>query len=334
LNLQARASWKKFGNSMMSKLGPVVADLKGLKVSSLEHDLLKHPQLGGIILFSRNFANRQQLHSLCKEIRDVSGRNLLIAVDQEGGRVQRFKDEFTTIPPAASYADNYLTQPEQCLALAYDFGKTMAEELRAEGVDLSFAPVLDINSGVSDVIGDRAFHGDSELLKAFAKSWINGMHSAGMAAVGKHFPGHGHVSADSHIEVPVDQRSFDELLTSDLDPFVNLLPEFCEGVMTAHVAFPEIDNELPTYSEFWLKEILRDRIGFSGVVFSDDLSMGGALGAGRPSVRANMAFKAGCDAVLICNDSKAAWQVLNEADCSIGLASRVSLTYVQKSQYQ
>ena len=315
----------------MHDLGSVIADIGGIRVDGSEHPLLRHPQLGGIILFSRNYESPAQLKSLCAEIRDVAGRDLLIAVDQEGGRVQRFRRGFTRLPPAGHCAEVYDQDPASGMQQVYDQAHTMATELRACTVDLSFAPVLDLDTGLCEGIGDRAVHSRPEAVTALARAFIDGMHAAGMAAVAKHFPGHGHVREDSHLETPVDSRSLEEIEGSDLVPFRALLTPCCEGVMTAHIQFPAVDDELPTYSPFWLKTVLRNSLEFEGVVFSDDLNMRGAYGVGGPAERARRALDAGCDALLICNNPGAAWEILDQTVFDSGASSRVSLGRMKSS---
>lgn len=297
-----------------ARLGPVITDLAGTTVARSEWDMLRHRNLGGVILFSRNYDEPRQLGSLCDEIRDTAGRRLLIAVDQEGGRVQRFKGGFSTLPPMAVFGRLYDTDPGRALECARQAALTMALELRTRGVDLSFAPVADLDRGVSTVVGDRAFHREPRAVAALCTAWRQGMADAGMAAVAKHFPGHGAVAADSHLDTPVDDRPLGEIEAEDLVPFARLVEAGLEGVMTAHVVYREVDAEVATFSRFWIREMLRARLGFDGVVFSDDLSMAGAGSAGGPGERARAALEAGCDALLVCNDRKAAIEVLDHVD--------------------
>ncbi|MEA3292703.1 MAG: beta-N-acetylhexosaminidase [Pseudomonadota bacterium] len=296
-------------NSRNMPLGPVMVDVEGLELIAEERKRLLHPACGGVILFARNFASREQVAALAAEIHALRDPPLLVAVDQEGGRIQRFREGFTRLPPAAMLGRVYDADPQRGLALSEDAGFIMAAELRRANIDLSFAPVLDLAGVESDVIGDRAFHHRPEAVAALAGAFIRGMARAGMRATGKHFPGHGGVAADSHLETPVDSRDLEQILALDLAPF-RALHQRLGGIMTAHIRFPRIDAELPTFSPFWLQEILRQKTGFQGLVFSDDLTMGGAAVAGDPPARANKALRAGCDMVLVCNDPDAAGQVL------------------------
>ncbi|MCU7935119.1 MAG: beta-N-acetylhexosaminidase [Candidatus Thiodiazotropha sp. (ex Dulcina madagascariensis)] len=291
-------------------LGPVMLDLEGSALSAEERRLLNHAAVGGVILFTRNFESQRQLTDLCAEIHAVRNPHLLIAVDQEGGRVQRFREGFSPLPPAAWYGEQYQNQPEQGLRLAEQGGWLMASELRACGVDFSFAPVLDLGYGVSEVIGDRAFSKNPETVARLAQAWMQGCHSAGMAVVGKHFPGHGGVEADSHLALPVDQRRFEDLEMEDLRPFERMIHAGMEAIMPAHVIYAHIDRDLAGFSRFWLRKVLRQQLGFQGVIFSDDLNMAAAEEAGDYGGRASAALSAGCDMILICNNRPAALEIL------------------------
>jgi len=277
-------------------------DIEGLTLAPHEHEKLLHPNTGAVILFARNYENPQQLTELIDSIRAVRSGPLLIAVDQEGGRVQRFQNGFTRLPPAASYA----RAPE----LAESAGWLMAAELLAIGVDFSFAPVLDIDCGVSQIIGDRSFSTDAELATQLSSSFRKGMKSAGMAATGKHFPGHGAIALDSHLTLPIDERDLESLRNKDLIPFKQLINEGLEAVMPAHVLYTQIDANPAGFSKFWIQTILREELNFKGVVFSDDLSMEGAAFAGDFPERAKRAQQAGCDMLLVCNNPAAAEQIL------------------------
>ncbi len=292
-------------------LGPVMLDLEGETLSEEETRLLKHPAVGGVILFSRNFSSRAQLTALCREIHRLRSPHLLIAVDHEGGRVQRFRDDFTHLPPAAWYGEHYRHNSARGLKLAEEGGWLMASELRVCGVDFSFAPVLDLAHGVSKVIGDRAFSKDPDVVARLAHAWMKGCHSAGMAVVGKHFPGHGGVEADSHTALPVDNRRFEDIEIDDLRPFEHMIQAGMEAVMPAHVIYERIDNRLAGFSDFWLQKVLRGRLGFQGIIFSDDLNMAAADAAGSYAARAEAALQAGCDMVLVCNNRPAALAVLD-----------------------
>lgn len=289
--------------------GPVMLDLSGLELSPEDRDLLAHPSVGGVILFSRNYASPEQLEHLVAEIHDLR-KPLLVAVDQEGGRVQRFREGFTQLPPVRDLGRIHDQDPQRARRLARSTGWVMAAELRAVGVDLSFAPVLDLDHGVSGVIGDRAFHRTHDAVAELAHAYASGMHEAGMAATGKHFPGHGGVRADSHEELPVDKRALADLLAEDLIPFERMVGYGMAAVMPAHVVYSRVDARPAGFSRYWLQEILRARLGFQGVVFSDDLNMSAADAGGDYDERARTALDAGCDMVLVCNNRPAAVTVV------------------------
>lgn len=292
-------------------IGPLMLDLEGLELTFEEQELLRHPKVGGVILFARNFVSAEQLSRLTTAIRDLREPHLLIAVDQEGGRVQRFREDFTRLPPAAWFGEQYRKNAAQARELCELAGWLMAAELRSVGVDFSFAPVLDVDVGLSNVIGDRAFAQKPLPVADLAQAWMRGVHSAGMAVVGKHFPGHGKIQADSHLELPVDQRRLEDLEMEDLIPFERLINGGMEAIMPAHVVYPRIDARPAGFSPFWLKEVLRRRLGFQGVIFSDDLSMEAATAGGGYGERALAALAAGCDMVLACNNRPGALQVLD-----------------------
>lgn len=282
-------------------LGPLILDLDGdLSLSEGDRKRLRHPLTGGVILFSRNFENRGQLNALVREIKHLRSPPLLITVDQEGGRVQRFREGFTRLPPAAACGRLYDSDPVEGRRLAHDIGLLMAEELIECGVDLSFSPVLDVLSCESLVIGDRAFHSTPEVVCALASAYLSGMNEAGMGSVGKHFPGHGGTSADSHTSLPEDRRSLAELRARDLLPYRSLIGRL-HGVMLAHVLYRAIDALVPSYSRFWIQSMLKGELGFRGTVFSDDLSMAGAGGAPLAE-RCRAALEAGCDLLIVCHD--------------------------------
>jgi len=291
-------------------LGPVMLDLGGLGLTEEDRDVLRHPAVGGVILFSRNFERPEQLAELTRAIARVRRPGLLIAVDHEGGRVQRFREGFTAIAPMRSLGERWDQDPAGARAEASRLGRVIADELGAQGIDFSFTPVLDLDYGRSGVVGDRAFHRQPAVVAALASALIAGLKAGGMAAVGKHFPGHGFVSADSHLALPVDDRSFEAIAAEDLVPFAALATAGIEGIMPAHVVYARCDAQPAGYSKFWLQEILRERLGYKGLVFSDDLGMVGAHGAGDIVERARLALSAGCDMVLVCNDRPAAIDLL------------------------
>ena len=290
--------------------GPLMLDLSGTELSSEERDMLRHPAAGGVILFSRNYVSPQQLQSLTTEIHALREPSLLVAVDQEGGRVQRFRDGFTRLPPVAWFGQLYKNNTKQALQQAQTAAWLMATELRAVGVDFSFAPVLDLDRGVSRVIGDRAFHSQPIVVAELACAWMRGVHSAGMAAVGKHFPGHGSVEEDSHEALPVDHRRPADVMMEDLLPFQRLISDGIEAIMPAHVIYDQASSDLAGFPRYWLKDILRRQLGFQGVVFSDDLTMTAAQQVGGFPERAQAALDAGCNMVLVCNNPQGAAEVL------------------------
>lgn len=292
-----------------SKLGPVICDLSSTSLSAQEFELLRHPYLGGLILFSRNYESPEQITALIEAIRKIRG-DLVICVDQEGGRVQRFRQGFTRLPALARLGQLYDQDAALALTVAYQCGWLMAAELLAVGVDISFAPVVDADDFHSQVIGDRAFSKDVGIVTTLATAYIQGMNGAGMVATLKHFPGHGAVRGDSHIMQPRDCRQLDQIRASDMKPFAELLP-LAAGVMPAHIVFEEVDEKPVGFSPVWLKQMLRRELGFQGVIFSDDLSMAGAAAAGTYQDRANAALTAGCDAVLVCNEPEQARNVLD-----------------------
>jgi beta-N-acetylhexosaminidase len=294
----------------MAALGPVMLDLEGTALTQEEREILQHPAVGGVILFSRNFQGPEQIATLTADIHRLRDPHLLIAVDQEGGRVQRFRDGFTPLPPAARFGTLAGEHPIQARRAAEAVGWLMAAELRAVGVDFSFAPVLDLDRGVSRVIGDRAFDARVNSVSELADAWVRGVHAAGMAAVGKHFPGHGGVEADSHTELPVDTRSLTEIEREDLVPFARLIRHGLEAIMPAHVSYPRVDPQPAGFSLFWLRRVLRERLEFQGVIFSDDLNMAAAAAGGGFPARARAAMEAGCDLLLVCNNRPAALEVL------------------------
>ncbi|MBY0345751.1 MAG: beta-N-acetylhexosaminidase [Neisseriaceae bacterium] len=298
--------------SLALPLGPVMLDVQGLEMTREESLRLSHPAVGGVILFRRNYKNRKQLMALTHQIKALRYPPLLIAVDHEGGRVQRFLPEFTALPPMRSLGTLYDKSPVTALKLAEETGFILATELRACGVDLSFTPVLDLEWQRCAVIGNRSFHAQPEVVIALASALQKGLHLGGMGTCGKHFPGHGFVEGDSHKELPVDTRSRAELDAHDIKPFIALIKQGMTAIMPAHVVYPDVDAERPAgFSPTWLKTILRQQLHFDGIIFSDDLSMEGAVSQGNVTVRANLALDAGCDMVLVCNQPQVADELLS-----------------------
>jgi beta-N-acetylhexosaminidase len=295
------------------KLGPVLIGIAGTEVSTAEEELLRHPAVGGVVLFTRIYEKPEQLTALTQAIREVSGRPLLIFVDHEGGRVQRFREGFTRLPALAVLGRIYAEHADRGLDMAYRHGRVMATELLVRGVDLSFAPVLDLDRG-SRVIGDRAFSAEPAAVHRLGAHYLAGMHDAGMKTCGKHFPGHGSVAADSHVEDVCDERPMSELECSDIEPFRALLPGL-DALMMAHVVYPEADPAPAGYAAFWIRGYLRERLGFAGVAFSDDLGMHAAGIAGKLASRLETALAAGCEAALVCDPAEAA-ELLADLDGS------------------
>ena len=292
-------------------LGPLLIGIEGLELANGEAACLAHPAVGGVVLFSRNYQDPDQLQTLTHAIRSESGRDLLITVDHEGGRVQRFRQGFTPLPPLGLLGRMYGDHKDMALDMAYRHGRVMATELLVRGVDMSFAPVLDLDRG-SRVIGERSFSADPEAVGRLAGHYLAGMHDAGMKTCGKHFPGHGSVEADSHTDDVVDPRSLERIKSSDLLPFEATIDQL-DAVMMAHVCYPATDRLPAGYSRRWIGGILRAEMGFSGVVISDDLVMQAALIAGKLSDRLRAALEAGCDVALVC-DPAAARELLASLD--------------------
>ncbi len=291
-------------------LGPLMVDVGGVAIEPQERELLAHPQVGGVILFARNYESPEQLARLTAEVHAVRTPSLLVAVDQEGGRVQRFREGFTGLPPLRAIGRLWRAEPEAAAGLARQLGWLMAAELRAAGVDLSFAPCVDLDLGLSEVIGDRAFHGSADAVGTLAVAWMLGMRDAGMAATAKHFPGHGAVAADSHVALPVDRREPADL-EGDLAPYRRMVANGLLSVMAAHVVFPAVDRLPASLSRRWIAGELRERLGFRGAVFTDDLSMAAAASTGSIVERARLALAAGCDMLPVCNDRASVMQLLD-----------------------
>lgn len=313
-------------------LGPLMVDLATDCMSAKEKELLQSPQVGGVILFSRNFTSVERLISLIEEVHQIRTPRLLIAIDQEGGRVQRLREGFTQLPAINLLGKVYDEDPKRAGELATLSGWLMASELRSIGIDFSFAPILDLNYGVSQVIGDRAFHKDPEIVSLLATRYIQGMRNAGMQAVGKHFPGHGAVTADSHIELPTDTREFQDIASQDLVPFKRLIDNGLSALMSAHVVYEKVDADIATFSKLWLEDVLRKQLEFKGVIFSDDLSMKAALCGDNDTaneeyiIRTRKALDAGCDMALICNDSERACEVAEQLQGYNNPVSQIRLT--------
>ena len=292
-------------------LGRVMLDVEGTTLSVRDRELLAHPAVGGVILFARNYQAPEQLRALVADIHAVRQPALLVAVDQEGGRVQRFRHAFSALPALAVLGDLHDAQAAEAVRLAEVTGFVLAAELRACGIDFSFAPVLDLRNPASSVIADRAFHRDPEVVAALGRAMMRGLREAGMTAVGKHFPGHGNVSGDSHHTLPIDPRSLETLRFEDLLAFERMVHFGLAGIMPAHVVYPEVDCKPAGFSRRWLHDVLRVQFGFNGTIFSDDLCMAGAAHAGDVASRARAAVEAGCDMVLVCNDRGAAERVVD-----------------------
>ncbi len=277
----------------------LVVGIHGTELNPQERDWLQNDAIAGVILFTRNYASREQLVELCASIREAAPRPQLICVDQEGGRVQRFREGFSALPPLAGFDALYRKDPEAALKLAEEHAWLMASEVRACGVDLSFAPVVDLARG-NRAIGDRAFSADPQVVAGFTRAYVRGMHSVGMAATLKHFPGHGTVLEDTHFDDAVDPRTLDELRDQDLVPFVAGIDAGADAVMLAHVTYPAVAPEPAGYSPFWIQQVLREELGFRGVVFSDDIGMAAAGSVGGVKARIDVHLDAGCDVVLVC----------------------------------
>ncbi|MCK5725586.1 MAG: beta-N-acetylhexosaminidase [Thiotrichaceae bacterium] len=305
----------------MTHLPVLSFDLNGCELTAEEREILQHPMIGGVVLFTRNYHSTEQLQHLIDTIRKSNSKELLISVDHEGGRVQRFRKGFTELPALARLGECYDENPKKAMLLAKAHGWLMATELLASGVDFSFAPVLDLNYGVSDVIGDRAFHQDSTVVTELAIPYIEAMKVAGMSATIKHFPGHGAIKADSHHAIPIDARSLEEITAQDMQPFMALVNAGAAAVMPAHVNYPLVDDNPAGFSTVWLQDILRQQLGFNGVIFSDDLTMEAASVAGSYSARAEAAVHAGCDMILACNDRAGIVDILDNAQLEVSSQS-------------
>ena len=301
-------------------LGPLMVDIAGTELSADDVRVLAHPMVGSVLLFTRNYSNPRQVAALTAAIRALRAPHLLIAVDHEGGRVQRFREGFTRLPAARLLGRRFDEDRRDALALAQSVGWLMASELRAVGVDFSFAPCIDLDYGVSEIIGDRAFHSDPDTVAALAVATMSGMREAGMPAIAKHFPGHGAVVADSHIALPVDRREFVDL-EADMRPYRPLIDNNLPGIMVAHVVFPAMDALPASLSKRWITGVLRGELGFHGCVFADDLTMAGAAAFGDCLARVDLALAAGCDVLPICNDRHSVELVLGRFGANVGSAA-------------
>jgi beta-N-acetylhexosaminidase len=291
-------------------LGPLMIDVQGTTLTSEDRELLQHPLVGSVILFARNFESIEQLERLVADIRAVRSPPLLVTVDHEGGRVQRFRKGFTVLPSLRTIGRQYDVDAAAGRQLARQCGWLMAAELRAVGIDMSFAPCVDLDYGVSSVIGDRAFHRDPRVVAELAIAHMGGMREAGMTATAKHFPGHGAVAPDSHVAMPVDRRALADL-DEDLYPYRRLIDNGLASVMAAHVVFSDVDPLPAGFSRRWLQDELRGQLGFGGAIFTDDLSMAGAGVVGDMTQRAQAALEAGCDVLSLCNNRQGVLQVID-----------------------
>lgn len=306
-------------------LGPLMLDVAGTELTDDDRRRLAHPLVGGVILFSRNYRDPAQLEALTRDIHALKSAPLLIGVDHEGGRVQRFREGFTRLPPMRTFGEIWNAHPQQAKHLARETGYVLASELRAHGIDFSFAPVLDLDYGASSVIGDRSFHAEPRAVFELGQAVMLGMKDAGMAACGKHFPGHGFVVADSHLAIPVDDRTYADIEAADLQPFKQMIDVGLAAVMPAHVIYPQVDAQPAGFSNKWLQTILRRELGFDGAIFSDDLCMEAASVAGDVVGRVEAALEAGCDMALVCNRPDLADEVLTRLNVDWPAPARARL---------
>jgi beta-N-acetylhexosaminidase len=308
-------------------LGPLMIDVAGTSLTTADREVLRHPLVGSVILFTRNYVNPTQLAALVADIQSVRSPALLIAVDHEGGRVQRFRPGFSALPPLRRIGHAFDTEPAQGLAMARAMGWLMAAEVLGAGLDFSFAPCIDLDYGMSEIIGDRSFHARADVVSQLAIAYMHGMRDAGMAATAKHFPGHGAVVADSHHALPVDRRELVDM-DGDLVPYRRLIDNALPAVMVAHVLYPQVDNVPASFSRRWIGGVLRQELGFAGLVFADDLTMAGAAAVGDLTERAQRALAAGCDVLPVCNDRPGVERLLGRLEqLGIGIdpASQVRL---------
>ena len=309
-------------------LGPLMVDVAGTTLTAEDRQLLCHPLVGSVILFTRNYVDVPQLRQLVAQIKSLRAPSLLIGVDHEGGRVQRFRSGFSLLPPAQRMGREFDLAPRQGLELARQMAWLMAAELRVLGIDFSFAPCVDLDYGVSEIIGNRAFHAHPDVVGQLAVATVQGMREAGMAATAKHFPGHGAVVADSHLALPIDRRELADL-AADMAPYRRLIANDLAAVMMAHVLYPAVDSVPASFSRRWLTDILRGELGFKGVVFADDLSMAGAGAMGDVIARAEAALDAGCDILPVCNDRAAVVKLLDGLSRQPGPASQLRIRWMR-----
>jgi len=313
-------------------MGPIILDIQGTELSEEDIELIQHPLVGGVIFFSRNYENPRQISSLCKAIRSIKKGPFLLSVDQEGGRVQRLRNEFVKLPSLGDIGNLYDKDKSKALACSKSAGWLMAMEVMSVGIDISFAPVLDLRNTTNPVVMDRSFHGDIDSLVLLAKAYISGMHEAGMPATGKHFPGHGYVNIDSHKDLPIDDRSKEEIIKKDLRVFQELIKNEIDMIMPAHIVFSKIDKKPAGFSKTWLEQILRSECGFSGFIISDDLNMEGAKAFGGAGERAKLALDAGCNMILICNNREDAIEMIDFLPESYISKNNQLLSLVNKSK--
>lgn len=314
---------------MSDKAGSFIIDIEDKFLSREEQEIIAHPIVGGVILFKRNYDSQEQLQDLCQQIRASRQSPLLIMADQEGGRVQRFINEFTRLPAMAIFGTMYDADPANACYFAKECGWLMAIELLSVGIDLSLAPVLDLYKEISSVIGDRAFHASPQAVIYLAKAFIEGMQEAGMASVGKHFPGHGSVNLDSHIAIPIDERPLTQIEGDDMVPFIGLIKSGISAIMAAHIVFPEIDKLPVGFSRIWLQDILRAKLKFTGTIVSDDLNMKGADISPNYTDRVAAARDAGCDFAILCNNRKGVIQVLDNLPYASYMVSKEKWNVLQ-----
>lgn len=313
-------------------IGPLMIDVEGLALTDKDIKRISHSMVGGLILFTRNYKDTDQLKSLIDAIRKIRGHDFLIAVDHEGGRVQRFREGFTAIPAMRKLGELWDKNPKKANHLAFLIGQIIATELRVFDIDFSFTPVLDIDYSESTVIRDRAFHGNIEAIKSLATNLLEGLKKAGMQGVGKHFPGHGYIQADSHLSISEDTRALDEIASKDMSIFTSLIKHGLNAVMPSHVLYSAADKNPAGFSSYWLKDQLRDNFHFKGAIFSDDMSMKGAILGGEMKNRILKALEAGCDMVLLCNSPQLVDEVLLQLNWKMSSESRARLLSMKGSK--